>query len=79
MITRPTFDFQWPLTIGQQTGTVTGLGLSFTPKSGTFPVQGDSGLLIFVTIMSLFTSDGFSYFLNAAPDTGNYKIVGWLL
>lgn len=59
---------------GVNAGTVTGLGLSFTPtKIQLTMLLPSGGLVIIVVAASAPTTDGFSWQLTATTDNANYK------
>jgi hypothetical protein len=66
------------LSIGEDTGEVVGLALSFVPTkcdlSMQVPDDGSPPLLIFPVLVGDPTADGFSYLLTASPDRSGYKL-----
>jgi hypothetical protein len=63
-------------------GTVTGLGLSFTPTKCYMTVRAPDGnsLALEAQPVGSLTADGFSWvFMNGVPDNGNYRISYLLL
>ncbi len=60
---------------GANSGTVTGLGLPWTPTKVEAHVRKITGTLdLFANVVGAPTADGFSYTLNGVTDTADYKL-----